>query len=281
MTNINQGPEDQRNAHRQLSTEELEKRLSMGWLARNREDEEYFDKLAEVVMEREAEDPCGRFADVDASWEKMKKQLGLAANAEEHKTSRPAPKCRQLFRRAASFAAAIATTLACLIVVQASGVDIFGALGKWTDEVFRFAQTSPAENMLTNAADVLPEIEKALLENGIPTSLAPKGDMAGMRFESVQICRTDEFVSTDILLSDAADNVVSYAIFKSSNASFHAERMYEKEDAPVMEYIHNGMRFYIFENAESATAVWSDGTYSIMIVGNIDCEILQRIIDCI
>ena len=282
MTDKEQIPEELYRELRQLSTEELEKRLATGWSVRTRDEDAYFDAVAKVIIERDAENPCSRFADVDTAWAELEKHLlASATNVDETKNLLPKAKRKGLARRAATFAAVLAAAFACLLCAQARGLGFFGALGSWTDEIFHFEQIAAAESNLTDAAGVLPEIEAALSENGIPTALAPKGKMAGMTLLELQTCCSDEIASVELLLQGSGDTMVTYTIFRASDASLYEKLQYEKSDAPVTEYIHNGMRFYIFENTGRNIATWSDGTYNITIGGNIDRETLQRLIDSI
>lgn len=282
MSNKERRTEAQNSELKQLSTKELEERLAMGWLASSQEDDEYFDAVAEAMIEKDKEDSCGRFADADETWKKLEESLStqtILAAAE--KTLPPTTKSKRLLRRAASLAAVIAVTFVCLILVQASGLNIFGALGKWTDEVFRFAPPSPADNISIYDTSVLPEIAQVFSENGIPTAFAPKGTMAGMSLEDIWVDTPTNLIVIHMRLLSPDGKEVLYDVISSSSETFHTEMQYQKTEAPVAEYIHNNMRFYVFENTGRLLAAWTNGEYTVRIGGNVDRETMQSIIDSI
>lgn len=264
---------------KKLQIQELEERLAMGWMARDPEDDAYFDAVGEAIIGKDALEKESRFADVDETWEKIQKSLDTKST--HRKKEHSSMKRRTLLRKTVAVAAVVAATLACLVLVQASGLNIFGALGKWTDEVFRFEPASFADSSMTGGADVLPEIRNCLSENGIPTVLVPKGAMAGMTLEDIQAYQENSSTSIDLLFKTSVGESVSFAILYSSDISLHAEMQFEKATGSATEYVHNGMRFYIFENEFWNIAVWSDGIYTISISGNVTLETLFRIIDSI
>ena len=264
---------------KKLQMQELEERLAMGWMARAPEDDAYFDAVGEAIIEKDASEKESRFADVDETWEKI--QRGLDATCTHRQKQHASVKPRTLLRKALAVAAVVAATLACLVLVQASGLNIIGALGAWTDELFRFEPDSFAGSSLTGGADVLPEIRSCLSDNGIPTVFVPKGEMAGMTLEDIETSQGKSSTAVDLLFKASTGETVSFTILYSSDISLHTEMQFEKSSGSATEYVHNGMRFYVFENEFWNTAVWSDGIYTISISGDVTFETLFRIIDSI
>lgn len=266
----------------QLSTEELENRLSMGWLATSQEEDELLDTVAEVIIEREADKPTGRFADVDASWNEIMQSFSENANQPNvsERQTRRMPGRKRLLRRVASVAAVIAATFLCLILVQAGGIDIFGTIGKWTNDIFYFEQ-DPTGTTAPSTTSVSPEIDSAFREYNIPVALAPKGDLGGMTLTEVHTSQSAAITDASILLSDENGRTLFFNIIWYRKTDQRPEHIFEKTENEVEEYRHNDMNFYIFENTGERQAVWSNGEYVIQIVGDVDRETIIAVINSI
>ena len=57
--------------------------------------------------------------------------------------------------------------------------------------------------------------------------------------------------------------------------------IYEKDAGEVVTYQSNGRMFYIFSNVNTFTATWSDGSFEITIIGDVELEQMEKIIDLI
>ena len=57
--------------------------------------------------------------------------------------------------------------------------------------------------------------------------------------------------------------------------------IFEKDDTPVEQYVHNGQTFYILSNLDSLTATTYDGEFMTMINGSLTREEIKAIIDSI
>lgn len=82
-------------------------------------------------------------------------------------------------RQLISIAAVVAAVLAGMVAAQAAGLDIFGALAHWTDEIFRYdvgadnsGYDGPASDSAVNP-EVYSDFKYALDASGIDESFAP------------------------------------------------------------------------------------------------------------
>ena len=126
------------------------------------EDEAYMDALEEAIIEKENENPTGFFPDVDQQWNEFVTYYMPSANqtkAEpenlEHTASPQTPqpstnapskrviRFKQVRRTVLVAAAAIACIFAIMVTAQATGIDVFGAMARWTKDVFSFGQITP------------------------------------------------------------------------------------------------------------------------------------------
>lgn len=136
---------------KRLTTEQLEEQLRTApFLADNQGTSEYYDAIEEIILERETKTPTGRLSDLDRSWEEFRQQyaapegrgLRLYPGEEDREEKVSTKSGKSFFRKVVLLAAAISIMFACMIAAQAAGVDVFGALARWTEETFRFKDNS-------------------------------------------------------------------------------------------------------------------------------------------
>lgn len=270
----------------QQSMETLEQMLVQEF-DRPEPDAEYMREIMESLEKKDASQFAAP-ADVEAALEDFHANyLTRAEDAAESGEKTPQPRRRKNYRRSlrrvASVAAVVAATLVCLIIVQASGVNILGAMGHWTDEFFRFtpSASSKLETFPSFDDTVPPEIGKVLTAYDIPTALAPKSIPEGMSLEEIKVNSSDLTTEVRILFSSREDEMLSYSILLNSSAESYTRMQFEKTDALVEEYVHNNLRFYLFENTGAIIALWSDGTNTIFISTERSRDAIYEIINCI
>ena len=180
---------------------------------------------------------------------------------------------------------AVAILLGGMVSVQAAGIDVFGALGRWTAETFHFEtgslDTDTSMNSDKAEDEYVSQMRSALESHGISTEYAPTWYPDG--FESI---------STDFLSDDLGDTL--YFSFKNEedhffnikithyfSESYVEKHIFEKDDAPVEKYVSGEKLFYIFSNINTVTATWSDGVFLETISGDLSIEEVKTIIDSI
>lgn len=163
--------------------------------------------------------------------------------------------------------------MALLVVVQAAGLDVFGAMARWTDETFSFISTPASNEVATFRA--------ALEEYGIPKEYAPTWIPAGFKAGDPLIAiskRTKELAT--IFSNDNDELVFTITQFASTDAMDAVT--YEKDLGDAILYSNGHQLFYIFDNTESCVAAWSDGkAFTIDISGKIPLDDMKSIIDSI
>lgn len=190
-------------------------------------------------------------------------------------------------------------TVACLfggmVAAQAAGVDVFGAIARWTDSVFTFGavHSKPAssaysdnsfnggeQNDLSNDLPVPEEyrdVQAELTQRGLPLHYpkVPKDfeardqlcyiDPVTDRIEfSVGYLRGTDYIGFDMLQYDATHSTE-----------------YEKDSNDVEEYIYNDIVHYIFSNNSNTTAVWLMGEMEYCITTNSDSVNIKELIQSV
>lgn len=169
---------------------------------------------------------------------------------------------RRPMRKLAILAATLVFLIASLLTVQASGVDVFGAIVRWTDELFSFGKTEENRGLVVDGK--WPEID--LNKNQQFTSLQEALDFYGVTevFEPRWIPNefVQEIVTVDTngvwlsFFSSYANNsgqtlVVSYNSYQSASLMY-----YEKTGSLLETFVSDGIMYNIFKNVDNYTAAW-------------------------
>ena len=274
----------------QLSMEQLEDLLRADLNAPDEENDEAVFHILEVMKQREKENPTGRLPDKNKAWQEFQKYYNIpegegqslypVRSDPESQSAPTSTKKNRRFRprKVLVVAAVLVLMFGSMLTAQAAGVDVFGAIGRWTEEKFHFEITPASEDGTTDYTFREVSTERGFSKNLIPTWY-PEG------FEA--------FEPEDNSIEDYVNSVYCQYINKEENRSYLAmvsqyydpssieSTVYEKDETEVEIYEHDGKNFYIMSNLDSETATWSDGTFKIDIVGQLTVDEIKHIIDSI
>lgn len=285
----------------QLSTQQLEQLLRT-YMDAPEWDEEAIFHITEVIQAREREQaPAGGIPDADQAWAEFQEYydipegeglslypMGDGEDGGGKKPARPAARgpearpprgrCRRWGRYV--ILAAVFGTLLAVTIAYASGFDLFGAIGRWTAEIFRFDFAGQTEGS-PRSAEYQEEIRAALAECGMPEELAPGWYPDGFEIVDSAIINSGILKSVFYQFENADKNLISIQIqTRMLNASPEAGT-FEKSDGSAEAYTSNDMVFYLFSNNGMMTATWADSSTEMVITGNISTDEIKRIIDSI
>lgn len=283
-----------------LSIEELEALLKFSG---DPDDVELlFDTVVEEVVAREKENPTGRLPDVDTAWDELQMMYHnrtvadgevLLPSLEEEAAAISAgangsmplsaakPKrisFQRVIRTAAAMVAVVILSLALMVGAQAAGVDVFGVLARWTDDTFHF-ETKPAN--MDNNITLYETIQTSLNVQESLGKYTPKWYPEGTNVIDVQVFEDNLGISAQISLSDDTGNRFFVSVDQYKQGTYVDPQIFEIEADTVEEYISNGKSYFIFENTEEVTAVWSNGTIVQSIWGKLDTKSIKNMIDSI
>lgn len=179
------------------------------------------------------------------------------------------------FRALGSIAAIAAITvtlmLGGMVGAQASGLNVFGALAEWTDELFHFVPAELANDPIRNA----------LKEQDIPEDLAPTWVPERFELETVEPLTYDGGGSATAKYH-SADGTLIIEIGKFTDPIHLANWDYQKDSADAESFFSHGRNFYIISNLKCTTATWSDSQSLIVnIWGDVSTEEMMDIISSI
>lgn len=270
----------------QLSMEQLEDFLRADLTAPGRENEHTVFHILELMEQREKEAPSGRLPDVDQAWSEFQTYYNIPEGEDmslypvrtpsEPPAQVPPTKPHRAFRpRKLLIAVAVLILLfGSLLTAQAAGVPIFGAIGHWTEEQFRFSL-----NGLSGETD--DQLQEESQKMGFPAGLAPTWHPKGFVPQTPTSNHIEKFIDTTYCQYVNEEKNLFYLVditYYYDTAALEAT-IFEKDDSEVLTYESHGRTFYIFSNLDTMTSTWSDGHFNVMIAGDLDVKEIQKIID--
>lgn len=274
-------------------------------LSARSEDEAYVDALEEAIIEKENENPTGFFPDVDQQWEQFTTHYlpdvdNFTFKPEDTKhtvTTQPevlqtrVVRFKRVWRTAMAAVIAIACMLAALVTAQAAGVDVFGAMARWTEDVFSFGPVAPDSQVSDDPAPKTAGQERETSDPGTGfASLQEAFDAYGMTEvhepawlpEGYTLDRINVLAENDPFLRSFS---VSYAngegVVGIDIMSYEGTpaMQVQKIDGPVELIEKNGIMFYHIENSVGRTIAWCSDQYEYYLSGDVEGDILWKIAD--
>lgn len=212
-------------------------------------------------------------------------------------TPQPQHQPMKRFRRLLHTGLVAALIVACLcgglVIAQASGIDVFGAIAHWTESVFGFGSL-PSDKALNNPSDVthdaatnmhtaptipeeFKELQLALAERSIPLHVpkVPEG------FEAVESELYIDPTTNDVDFYVRYTQDSNRIIFSLVQLNGLSSRVYEKDSSEVEAYEYAGVTHYFFNNVTNITVAWyADGT-ECSITTNLNSTTVKELIQSI
>lgn len=199
--------------------------------------------------------------------EKLQSLVAFAAPRQ-----RPHRRVRRVLRSGLAAALIAACLFGTLVVAQASGINVFGALAKWTESTFgfgslpsdeRYYHPSGAAHTSAESVQINPdipeefkELQLALAERKIPLRVPKMPE--GFEVEESELYFDPTTGNVEFIAAYVQDsNCIIFNLIQFSESS---SVVYEKDDSEVEVYEYAGVTHYIFSNVTNVTAVWrTDG----------------------
>ena len=267
-----------------LSPEDLKKALKTVLLYADEINDDTMAELDRIMAALREKEPLEYERSAKESWAVFRaehreelSQLGIRTDDKE-KEVRPGRtgsghvgrrrNARVLTRIALVAALIVVLLIGAAVTASALGFELWGWAPKWNREDLRFVTEEPG-------VQDKKDIPTALAALGIGEPIYPNWLPEDMVRENVEI----QF--DPVLLYEAyqGNDRVLFITIVSSSISDTA--VYQKSDADSEEYIAGNTIHYIFHDINQISAVWYTRNYTILIVGNITYNEMQRIIDSV
>ena len=287
-----------------LSTEQLEELLRMDVEESKPGNEDVVFHILEVIEQRENEHPTGRIPDVDKAWAEFQEYYNVpegadtslypcetvsddsSENTAEHCSCRM-PRMRRWLKQGLVAVIAIAVVFGGIVVAQAAGVDVFGTIGRWTNNVFHFDLSADETSTSTGiyVGEGISEyaaLQETLASVGIDENLAPTWFPVGFNASDPEILTTNINDTVCLELFNEKNGQYISIEIKRYNTEQHLQAtQFEKDANNVEQYSNEHQTFYILSNADTITATWSNDLIMMQLSGNIPKDDLKKIIDSI
>lgn len=260
----------------QLPTSLLEEIIQADFNGNADLDDEVIAYILEILEQRKQTEDPQSVPDVQAAWQSLQARVDAKAECDplpkiqtRQKLGKPNSGAKRVLRRVAVIAACFAVLMAAMITAQAVGLDIFGALARWTDNKFQFAPIAQDDMIPSEPSECVinTEFQQLLTEAGLPVELAPMRIPEGYRSTEVQIFEMEALKYAYIVYQDDAGNDLLISLEEYYDSELFNAFRHEKDPGSPEIYMKGDMAFYLFTNSGKWTAIWSSGNLMLTIEG--------------
>lgn len=233
-------------------------------------------------------DPMPEVPDMETSFANFKNRLLLTFPAQNDMAAVSRHKARSVWRVGLVAALTAVCLISGMVIAQAAGVDVLGAIARWTDEVFSFGtiQSVGAEDVPNKATHAAADnasgagyesLQTALDAFAITEVSEPSWIPEGYVFMGVTVdCWPD---GEWICLSAEYLNKNNSLLVEIRNCRDEPSLKVEKTDTPVETFTINGLTVYLLENTNNNMAAWATEHYECYIGGAVDRSELRQIVN--
>lgn len=235
----------------------------------------YLDALDEAA-------PMPELPEQAAEYQALQDRIHAAFSCEAPAAEAPSPHRRtgiRVLKRVTVLAAALIVCLfAGIFVVQAAGVNVIGAIARWSDETFGFNQSAPGAARSEPAGEGSGEtsgLARSLVAHGITEPMVPQYIPEG--YEQTELYVEPDGASFCGVYENGEDCLVIQINRHDTTTDDQVEK--NSEDPEV--YIANHTEYYIMKNVDRYNAAWFTGEYMCTILNANSKELLYSMLDSI
>lgn len=211
----------------------------------------------------DAKTPIPEAPDVEESYGQFQAMLSQALPDEAPSK----PKRRgAVLRMTLRVALAAAFVFSCLMMAQASGIDLWGTVARWTDDGFRFQLVE--DNTPQWYDDYWTDLEVVgIEEDQLPTWLPQ--DYA---VDAIQVSKKLDRNEVQVLLTSQDQPEIRCSMSIFSDPETMSALVFSKDNRPVEEFQVNGKTVYLLHNEDTVMAVCQHQNVIYCLSGNIGRE---------
>ena len=237
-------------------------------------DENYDPALIEAYLDAlDRKAPMPEMPDAKTSYARFQKKLRCFAPGIRSASYR----LRRVGRATLVACLAIVSVLGLMVVAQAAGIDVFGTMARWTDEVFSLGtvRSSSVGYVLPEETGEYGTLQEALNAYQVTEVSAPTWIPEGYTLEFVvaEYWEASQWLTFYCQYMNG-DDLLSIEIDSYQN---EPNVQIEKTNAPVEVVETNGVMVYLLENANNYTAAWATEHFECSISGVLGKAELERL----
>lgn len=203
-------------------------------------------------------------------------------------SAKPSGRSRHILRAGLIAAAAILLMLGGMITAQAAGIDVFGAIARWTENVFSFGSVhgyggddeiiAPSQQPILEQQLEYTSLQEALDDNGITEVTAPTWFPEGYTLTGFSIVNIEEIGY--FTLNARYENDECHLKIEIIRYSDKPVQQTEKTDTIIESIEINGITFHFIENTDNHTVAWVTEHYECYIWGpyNMGIDVLREMV---
>lgn len=257
-----------------MSAEELTQALDDAFDSMT--EETYDDAVISAYLDAlDQKDPMVE-PDVDAELSRFWNTVVSAVPSEFIAARKRKMRWRRMLRTGLVAAAAVVLLFGSMVVAQAAGLDVFGAVARWTQETFHISVQDTGEPAWFEGHQE--ELEAANLSVELLPTWIPEGYVVG----EILSYDLSESVNIDVIFSSSENHsIFDILISVFSNPDTMENFIFEKDSTPVQTFQVNGRTAYLFENLGMKVAVYQDQNVVYSIQGDLSKDQFLNILDSI
>ena len=255
-------PVPNRDELERLSPEELAQAMEQ---ALDQMTEDTYDQavIDAYLAALDAKTPMPEAPDVEESYGQFQAMLSQALPDEA--PSKP-KRHGSVLRMTLRVALAAAFVFSCLMMAQASGLDLWGTVARWTDDGFRFQLVE--DNTPQWYDDYWTDLEVVgIEEDQLPTWLPQ--DYA---LDAIQVSKKLDHNEVQVLLTSQGQPEIRCSMSIFSDPETMSALVFSKDNRPVEEFQVNGKTVYLLHNEDTVMAVCQHQNVIYCLSGNIGRE---------
>ena len=185
---------------------------------------------------------------------------------------------RFILRKVGLVAAVIVVVFGIMITVQAAGLDVFGAIARWTSETFGLSVSDDARS-----TEWEQENQSNLKDAGFDESCLPDWIPETFELGEMQSFTCDLYSNFYFPMDDPDGRFIDITITEYADMNAIEDVIYEKDGNPVQEIAAGDRHIYIFDNLGSINVICYKDNMVCTVTGSegISQDILLRVLDSI
>lgn len=255
-------PVPNRDELERLSPEELAQAMeqALDQMTEDTYDQAVIDAYLDAL---DAKTPMPEAPDVEKSYGQFQAMLSRALPDEAPSK----PKRRgSVLRMTLRVALAAAFVFSCLMMAQASGLDLWGTVARWTDDGFHFQLVENDSPQWYD--DYWTDLEVVgIEEDQLPTWLPQ--DYA---LDAIQVSKKLDHNEVQVLLTSQGQPEIRCSMSIFSDPETMSALVFSKDNRPVEEFQVNGKTVYLLHNEDTVMAVCQHQNVIYCLNGNIGRE---------
>jgi hypothetical protein len=195
--------------------------------------------------------------------------------------SLPQPRRLRHWRVVRLIAAIIIVMISCMITAQAFGVDVFGAIARWSEETFKFeAPVDTAASTNTTLSQDFPSLHEALKAYGIKEMVVPNRFPTGYQMSILNISTTSDSTKFQAAYENG-DKFFSITVWQLDSIEQANSHTFEKDNSDVSIYEYGNIKHYLMSNNEQTRVTWINANIMCAISGDLSEEEFKDMIKSI